>query len=373
MLLSSVEIQSKFTWKVLNRTALVGSRLFVWIACLNDIKKITMWMFTALSYCCTASLRRRVTTSLLSALLIVGLSCISFSPAALAAGEGGVAVIYPDLGEPYRSIFVQIISGIEEKARKRVFSVALGATVDAEELNASLRRHGARVVIALGRQGVQAAGQLAENFDVVVGAVLSVPEKEARHFKVNSMAPDPALLFSRLRGMMPKAKRVFAVYNPQQNEWLMRLARSAARSQGLEFVAYEAQDLRGAMHAYQEIMSIADSRQDALWLPQDAVSVEGSAVLPMVLQESWDRRLVVFSSNVSHVSRGALFSLYPDNVEMGRQLAASALSLQDNGGIATSSVQPLREVMMAVNLRIAKHLGLDATRQASADLTFPEN
>lgn len=306
----------------------------------------------------------------LSVLLVAGLVIGLFSNVAQARG---IAVIYPDVGEPYRSVFAQIVSGIEEKARGRVFSIALGAKVDAEELNRSLHRQDVKVVIVLGRQGLQVASALDENFDVVVGGVLSATEKEARHFNVNSMAPDPALLFTRLKGMMPKARRVFAVYNPHQNEWLMRLAKVAARSQGLEFVTYEAQDLRSAMRAYQEILSIADARHDALWLPQDAVSVEGSTVLPMLLRESWDRRLVVFSSNVSHVSRGALFSLYPDNVEMGRQLASSALSQLAAGKIDQPDMQPLREVMMAVNLRIAKHLGLDAMRQANVDLTYPEN
>lgn len=341
---------------------------------LNDIKRIIMWMFTTLSqYCRAHFLRGKSARLLLSALLVAGLAITFFGNVAQASGAGRIAVIYPDLGEPYRSIFAQIVSGIEEKAKGRVFSVALGAKVDADELNASLRRQDVRVVIALGRQGVQAAFALNENIDVVVGGVLSATEQEALRFKVNSMAPDPALLFSRLRGMMPRVKRVFAVYNSRQNEWLMRLAKTAARSQGLEFVAYEAQDLRSAMRAYQEILSIADVRQDALWLPQDAISVEGSAVLPMVLRESWDRRLVVFSSNVSHVSRGALFSLYPDNAEMGSRLATSALSLLAAGRIEQSDMQPLREVMMAVNLRIAKHLGLDASRQVNVDLTYPEN
>lgn len=33
------------------------------------------------------------------------------------AGVGGIAVIYPDIGEPYRSVFTQIIDGIEDKAK----------------------------------------------------------------------------------------------------------------------------------------------------------------------------------------------------------------------------------------------------------------
>ena len=190
--------------------------------------------------------------------------------------------------------------------------------------------------------------------------------------QVNSLSPDPALLFSRLKGMMPKARRVFTVYDPRQNAWMMRLAKEAAHEQGLELISYEAQDLRSAMHAYQEILATADSSQDALWLPQDSTTVEDSTVLPMVLQETWSRNLAVFSSSFGHVRRGVLFSLYPNNVELGRHLAGSALDFLASGADEASGMFPLREVLMAINLRTAKHLGLNTGRPQSFDMAFPE-
>lgn len=286
--------------------------------------------------------------------------------------DGGIAVIYPDIGEPYRSVFAQIIDGIEEKAKGRVANFAVGPNVDLGELNNSLRRQDTRVVIALGRQGVKVASALEGNFGVVVGGVLMAPDNEVRKLQVNSLSPDPALLFSRLKGMMPRVKRIFTVYDPRQNDWMMILAKEAALSSGLELVAYQAQDLRSAMHAYQEIFANADNSQDALWLPQDSTTVEESTVLPMVLKESWDDNLAVFSSSFGHVRRGVLFSLYPNNVELGRHLAGSALGIIASGGNEASGMLPLREVLMAINLRTAKHLGLNTPRAQNFDMAFPE-
>lgn len=284
---------------------------------------------------------------------------------------GGIAVIYPDIGEPYRSVFAQIIGGIEEKARGRVIGLSVGANANPSELNDALRRQGIRVAIALGRQGMKAASALDRNVGVVVGGVLAVQEGEARNMQVISLSPDPVLLFSRLKEMLPRMRRVFVVYDPRQNAWMIRLAREAARAQGMELETYEAQDLRGAMRAYQDILASADHRRDALWLPQDSTTVEESAVLPLVLQDSWGRSLTVFSSNFGHVKRGALFAMYPDNVELGRRLAVSALGLLAPGGEA-SGMMPLREVRIAVNLRTAKHVGADAGRVQEFDMTFPE-
>lgn len=291
---------------------------------------------------------------------------------AQASAVGGIAVIYPDIGEPYRSVFTQIIDGIEAKAKGRVVNFPVGKDVDVGELNNSLRRQDTKVVIALGRHGMKVASALDTNIGVVVGGVLTVSENEARNLQVNSLSPDPALLFSRLKEMIPKVRRVHAVYDPRQNAWMIRLAKEAARAQGLEIIGYEARDLRSAMHLYQEIFSTADSKQDALWLLQDSTTVEDSLVLPLVLQESWAKNLAVFSSSFGHVRRGVLFSLYPNNVELGRHLAGSALDFLASGGGDMSGMIPLREVLMAINLRTAKHLGVNVSNPKIFDTAFPE-
>ena len=207
---------------------------------------------------------------------------------------------------------------------------------------------------------------------VVVGGVLTVPENEAREQPVISLSPDPALLFARMKALMPGAKRVFAVYDPALNGWLIKLAKEAARAQGLELVAYEAQDLRSAVRFYQEIFSAADGDSDVLWLPQDSTTVEEGSVLPLVLQESWNQGIAVFSSNSTHVRRGVLFSLYPDNVALGKSLAGLARGILISGDYGGRGMMPLRDVQSIVNLRTAKHLELNRGRLQGFDTTFPE-
>jgi putative ABC transport system substrate-binding protein len=172
---------------------------------------------------------------------------------------------------------------------------------------------------------------------------------------------------------MPAAKRIFVVYDPRQNAWLLRLAKEAASARGLELVAYEAADLKTALRLYQEVFATVDARRDVLWLPQDSTTVDESSVLPLVLQEAWSRSLAVFSSSVVHVRRGALFSLYPDNIQIGRGLAVAAQGYLSSGGAMPRGVTPLKTVLVAVNVRTANHLGLDlAARQQNPDLVFPE-
>ncbi|MGE5451882.1 MAG: ABC transporter substrate-binding protein [Acidobacteriota bacterium] len=283
-----------------------------------------------------------------------------------------IAVIYPEIGEPYRSVFTSIMDGIEEQAKGRVTAIAVGANPNTQDIAGELHRRDVRAVIALGRNGLKVATALDRQWGVVAGGVLSVPESQARDFSVHSLAPDPALLLARLKTLVPSARRVIVVYDPRQNDWLIRLAQEAAKSQGLELSAYEAQDLKGAVHQYREAMQAADPKKDVLWLPQDSTTVDDAVVLPMVLEDSWTRGLPVFSSSVNHVKRGVLFSLYPDNAELGRVLGRAALGYA-NGGASQRGVWPLKEVLLAVNTRTANHLGLNLdARRLRVDMVYPE-
>jgi putative ABC transport system substrate-binding protein len=281
-----------------------------------------------------------------------------------------ITVIYPDIGEPFRAVFMKIIEGVEDRVRGPVASIAVGPATTATGIADEVRRRDVRVVIALGRNGLKIAAGLEGGVAVVAGCVVSVPENEARGFTVHTLAPDPALLLARLRQLMPGVRKVSVIIDPAQNGWLIRLAREAARMQGLELLAYEARDLGSALRFYGQILAAAEPKRDALWLAQDSTTVEDNAVLPLVLKEAWNRSLVVFSSSVAHVKRGALFSLYPDNLELGRALGGSALRAL-GGGKNPDGVLPLREVRAAVNTRTAAHLGLEV-KVASFDLVFPE-
>lgn len=290
---------------------------------------------------------------------------------AFAADAKGIAVIYPDIGEPFRSVFLKIIEGIEEQAKGRIVSIPVAANINPQELSSDLKKQDVRVVIALGRNGLKAASGL-DQVGIVAGGVLSVPEADARRFTVHSLAPDPALLFGQLKSLLPNAKRILVVHDSRQNAWLMRRARDAAHALGLEMAVQDAEDIKTAFRFYQDAFAGADPKRDVVWLPQDSTTVDDATVLPFVLQESWNRGVAVFSSSVAHVKRGALFALYPNNRELGKSLAQSAAAALGPGH-PSRGMLPLKEVLVAANLRTARHLGIQlGSRQQSFDLIFPE-
>ncbi len=228
-------------------------------------------------------------------------------------------------------------------------------------------------MIALGRQGLNVAAGLDRDILVLVGGALLLSDAEIVNVNGISLTPDPALLFGRLRTLLPDVRRVLVVYDPKKTEWLLRLARDAARAQGLELVAHEARDLGQAAALYSSVLKTADGRRDALWLPHDTTTVEESTLLPLILRQSWNQGVPIFSSNVLHAKKGALFAMSPNNVELGKSLASSALGLM-SGELRRKGVQPLRELHTALNMRTANHMGLNIgyQQQRTFDFIFSE-
>lgn len=299
---------------------------------------------------------------LLLALLWVGL----FTTAPGSVLAGGIAVLYPQVEEPYRSVFQTILKGIESQPGLTVKPLAVAEAVDAEKLKEWLRTEQVDLVVALGKQGFLAARSLGGSVPVLLGALPSAAEE----LPGISLSPDPEVLFRSLRELAPKVERVHVIYS-KSNDWLVRLAREAARTRNLKLVAYRAEDLREAVRLYRDLLKQVQNGKESVWLPLDNITANDEVVLPMLLQAAWDKGLVVFSSKPSHAQRGVLFSMFPDHFALGQRLGELALRIQ--GTNERPPTRPLADVQLAVNLRTAAHLGLRFTpgQQAKFDLVFP--
>ncbi len=310
---------------------------------------------------------------LLAALLFGGFMLTG----AVAQTAANIAVLYPELDEPYRSLLGKIMQGVDQHARGQVIRMAITVPTNPQEVSAALQRQNVRVAIALGRSGLRLVKQLQQmdtpGVGMLIGAVVTVSEADVRDLTVASLAADPAELLAHLGKFSPRIKRVFVVYDPSQNHWMLHLAQTAAAARGIELHAFEASDLRSAMQRYQGILASMDADTDALWLPLDTVTVNDTIVLPFVLQEAWKRDLVVFSSNLEHVRRGALFALYPNELAAGHYLAELALQHMQSAKARPGTMLPLKNALLAVNIRTAAHLSIDkASLQAGAQRVFPE-
>lgn len=306
-------------------------------------------------------------------MLLLLLVCLGAARATAAAAPV-LGVIYPNIAQPYRAVFTEILGGIRDAAPGRVATLPVERGTDAQAVSGWARRNGVQVIIALGRSGYQLGRQLRSRLPAVFGAVLIPPDTDDGGLTGISLVPSPRALFARLHSLSPGTRRVFVVYDPHSNASLIALARKAATAQGLDLVALRAPDTRTAVRRYRSVLDDRARSGDAIWLPQDTVTVNDGVILPMILEKAWEKDLLVFSSNPSYVQRGVLFSLYPDNQRMGRELAQLAVRHLEGGrSRAADGMRPLTALRVAVNTRTADHLQLNLSRQeiSGFDLVFP--
>jgi putative ABC transport system substrate-binding protein len=310
------------------------------------------------------------------ALRIVFLSIFfSFSSSASAEKSPVFGLVYPQLREPFSSVFTAIIAGMERQlGRHALQKFVLPEEDRMDDLAGQIILAKVDVLLILGRQGLTVTDRLPESTKLLLGAVLTPSSGEFKS-KFNggiALAPAPEQLFGWLHRLAPRVKQVYVVYNPDLNQWLIDYAQVAASERGLKLHALPAGDLREAASLYRRLVGQLGP-EHGLWLPQDSYTVDQQTTLPMLLEEAWDREFVLFSSNPAHVQRGVLFGLYPDNVAMGERLGRMALAFSEGKPVKNSPIEPLSDLLIAVNVRTADHLRLNMSKGLieTFNLTFP--
>lgn len=283
-----------------------------------------------------------------------------------------VAIFYPNASEPYKSIYQEIVSGVEDAKdndgpASQLITFSLVKDFDSQRIAQQLNSRNIKKIIVLGRSGLQLARALANDFTVISGALPITPST----IPGISLITDPEYLFRYLALVAPKVTTIHVAHS-QVNDWLIDLARSAAKSQGYQLDVKKVDSAKQAVKYYQTLFNVGLSQKDAIWLPIDRVSSQDKVTLPFILEKAWAQDVVVFSSKPSHAKRGALFSIYPDNYALGQQLYKMIQAFDNQP--ETQPFSALISTLLAVNLRTAAHLGFKYSQDQKKNfqLIFPE-
>jgi putative tryptophan/tyrosine transport system substrate-binding protein len=300
----------------------------------------------------------RFTARVALALFLSSLTC-------WAGAETRISVLYPESAPAFVKLYQTIVDGMAQAADVRLQSRAISDKDSPEEIRAWVNANQSQVAIVLGDVPPALVASL---------AVPMIRGADALNDNTQpgvSLASSPAKMFDRLHQIKPDIERVFVLYRPQSSGWLIAAARAAAREQGLELAGTACEDAQQASAAIARILQQARPGKDAVWLTLDPV-VPLNQLLPVLLRESWDKHLVLFSNNPVDVAKGALFALYPDYPAMGRQLAERAK--RQTAKPSLSGPEASEHLRGAFNTRTASHLGIEPSDRVlkSFDRTFPE-
>ncbi len=298
-------------------------------------------------------------TAFLAVILAFGCSVVSAVEASVAPPQ--LVVVYPEVRQPFAKVYQTIAEGAEQGygAPLRLLALGSNSSDELEELDGE-------IVIALGGRAVkQLLGQQLSH-PLVVGAISA----NIQGVCGLTMAPDPEAVVKRLQVLAPSVKNIYVVDRPRATVTNLVAAKAALLTLGLNLVVREATDRRDAANVYRQLVKDLDAG-DAVWvLPGDRYV--NNALLSILLEASWKSDFVVFSSNPTHVKRGALFSVYPDNFKMGVRLGEIARGCAQ-GDEQSAVMEPLRNVFVTVNERTSNHLGITLTDdiREHIDLVLP--
>ncbi len=168
----------------------------------------------------------------------------------------------------------------------------------------------------------------------------------------------------RIPKLLPGAKKIGVIYNPQSSLRVVNQAREISGRFGLTLfpIAIEkVEEIDAAlenMHKYQI---------DALWSVVDRVAAQPSAIQKMI-RFSLAEKTPFIGLSIYHVKAGAFAAFSIDYRDIGAQTAALTQKVM-RGQVPANTVEPPRKVIIYVNAKTQGRLGLDeASRLPEVEL-----
>jgi putative ABC transport system substrate-binding protein len=285
---------------------------------------------------------------------------------AMPAGGGEVAPILV-LESRHIRAYDAALSGFKEAVSRQGYDPQITRYIlnedlqTAEQMAALAGGMGAKVVLALGTD----AARFVKDADLGIPAVFSMVSEPGASGLLNSDGSVGSSMtgacldvpvreqFISLLDVVPGAKRIGVVYNPDETQVIVDEGRAVANSMNLGFVSQAVRSEADVPKALGELRP----KIDALWLVGDR-TVLTTQSLQYVFLFAFQNNLPLIGLSDHFVKMGALFAVGPDYEDIGRQsgeLAARILSGEEPGDL--SYVSP-RRVLLSLNLRTAEIIGI---------------
>jgi putative ABC transport system substrate-binding protein len=292
------------------------------------------------------------------------LCLLVWASAALCAGRVRVAVV-----ESRRlSAYDQALNGFEEAINRRGFEpefirYVVGADIgSAEELGARLAADRAGLILALGTD----AATMVKDCHSEVPSVFSMVSEPGQSGLLNSGGNGGTPMtgvcldvpvreqFVSLIDVVPGAKRIGVIYNPQESQFLVDEARGAANRMDLGLVTYP---IASEAEVPEGLTSLRP-RIDALWLVSDR-TVLTTESLQYVFLYAFQTNLPLMGLSEHFVKMGALVAVGPDYRDVGMQSGEFAAQILGGRPPEELPIASPRKVLLSLNLRTAEIIGLD--------------
>jgi putative ABC transport system substrate-binding protein len=189
------------------------------------------------------------------------------------------------------------------------------------------------VLPSSGKQGLQELRATGPN---VTGASMEIPVRTQ---------------FTKLREVLPDARRIGVLYNPEVSGPMIEEAAESARALGLEFVPLEVTSETDVLATTKTLASSVD----VLWSVADS-TVFSHQGLKQILLETLRNRIPFVGLSPSFVKAGALLAFSTDYRDLGRQAGEQSLRILVGEDISLIPMTVPRQLLLSINMNTAKQI-----------------
>ncbi len=297
---------------------------------------------------------------LLAAWVIV----LTFAVSCLAAGaENGerIAVLVSSSEPPFEETLKGFRGYLEKQGINVTYDVyrLSGDASHNEQIIQTAKKSGARLIFTLGSVGMDAAAKKIPDIPIVACLVLRPDAiKGAPNATGVGLEFPLETQLTWIRTMLPDARTIGVLYNPDENKKRIEAARHIAQGMGLRLEAQEVRSLQDVPAALNALSNSAD----VLWGLADNLALS-SQIAKYILLFSFRNSIPFVGPSNVWVKAGALYSLDWDYTDMGAQCGDMAIKVLR--GMPPGDIPPAtpRKVLYSVNLKTAQQIKITISEQ----------
>lgn len=224
-----------------------------------------------------------------------------------------------------------------------------------QKLARKIRASDAAVVVAVGLKAALVAKLEIVDIPVIYCMVLDPAKYDLRAPNITGISLQIPIerQFSTIRAILPHAKRIGVLYDPEKTGNIVEEARRSAKNHSLVLVERQVRSEKQVPVAVREMMD----QLDVLWLvPDSTVLTEDS--LRFVLGTALDSNVPVVGFSTEFVRNGALAGLSVTPEDVGRQAGVVTKKILKGQAPPDQGALPPERIRLALNLKTARFLGI---------------
>lgn len=272
-----------------------------------------------------------------------------------------VGVLFSSTAPPYQQASEGFRTHLQEQNVPLLFHTRVVTQDTPEDIKVMLSGKKPDIVLALGARAAEFAQSTIDDIPVVFCMVFGADRYHSSNSTGVSLDIPARARLQRLKGILPKVKRVGFVTSPRSTDAGASL-RDACSSLGLTPVHQEVQTQR----RFTQALEAMAGKVDVFMMVPDP-SIYLSATVDHLLRTGLDSGFPVVGLSSAYTKAGALLSFDCSYADLGRQ--AGVLALRIDAGESPGSIEPQtpEHIVVSLNLSVARRLGTDISPETAAE------